>query len=50
MFKINQDDPTDLQIIGDAVDSGGDFPVSIAVSSSGNMVCVLNGGANNGVK
>lgn len=49
MFKINPNDPTSLRMVGNPVCSGGEFPVSIAVSEAKNMVCVLNGGAKNGV-
>ncbi|KAG8954275.1 hypothetical protein FRC04_000500 [Tulasnella sp. 424] len=44
MFKINPENPSDLTMIGQPVNSGGDFPLSIAVSEWG-QVCVLNGGA-----
>ncbi len=49
MFKINPNDPTNLKMIGNPVCSGGEFPMSIAVSLEKNMVCALNGGAINGV-
>ena len=50
MFKINPNDPSHIMMVGNPVSSGGDFPVSIAVSEPKNMVCVLNGGEVNGVK
>ncbi|CAG7851977.1 SubName: Full=Uncharacterized protein {ECO:0000313/EMBL:CCA66684.1} [Serendipita indica DSM 11827] len=49
MFRIDPNDPTRLTMVGNPVSSGGDFPVSIAVSEAKNMVCVLNGGEVNGV-
>jgi DNA-binding beta-propeller fold protein YncE len=49
MFKINPNNPATLKMVGSPVCSGGEFPVSIAVSPAKNMVCVLNGGAKNGV-
>ncbi|KAG8887697.1 hypothetical protein FRB99_004212, partial [Tulasnella sp. 403] len=44
MFAINPAAPTELTMIGQPVPTGGEFPVSIAASQSG-QVCVLNGGA-----
>lgn len=44
MFKINPENPSDLTMIGQPVNSGGEFPISVAVSDWG-QVCVLNGGA-----
>lgn len=49
MFKINPNNPTNLKMVGSPVCSGGEFPMSIAVSEDKNMVCVLNGGVKNGV-
>ncbi|EMD33526.1 hypothetical protein CERSUDRAFT_126221 [Gelatoporia subvermispora B] len=48
-FSINPSDPSAITMIGEPVSSEGEFPMSLAVSDSGNMVCVLNGGAVNGV-
>ncbi|KAG8924889.1 hypothetical protein FRC00_004573 [Tulasnella sp. 408] len=44
MFRINPENPSDLTMIGQPIKSGGEFPVSVAVSEWG-QVCVLNGGA-----
>jgi hypothetical protein len=49
MFAINPQNPTDIQMVGQPVSSGGEFPMSLAIKSDGSMVCVLNGGAVNGV-
>ena len=49
MLKINPNNPTNLKMVGSPVCSSGEFPVSVAVSEAKNMVCVLNGGAINGV-
>jgi len=49
MFKIDPDNPAMLTMVGSPVRSGGEFPVSIAASTAKNMICVLNGGAENGV-
>lgn len=37
-------DPTVLRLVGKPVSTGGDFPVSVAVSPRTGQVCVLNGG------
>ncbi|KAG8896713.1 hypothetical protein FRB99_008692 [Tulasnella sp. 403] len=44
MFAINPAAPIELAMVGQPVPTGGEFPVSIAVSKYG-QVCVLNGGA-----
>ncbi|TCD66899.1 hypothetical protein EIP91_000738 [Steccherinum ochraceum] len=49
MFKINPQDPTSLQQVGQPVSSGGEFPVSAAINKKGTQVCVLNAGLVNGV-
>ncbi|KAF8907851.1 hypothetical protein CPB84DRAFT_1744421 [Gymnopilus junonius] len=49
LFSIDTTDPTKLTQVGKAASSGGDFPVSVAINSKGNTVCVLNGGAKNGI-
>ena len=36
MFQISPNDPTQLSQVGSPVNSGGNFPVSIAVSSQSN--------------
>ena len=50
LFEINADSPSKLKKIGSPVNSGGEFPVSLAFSNSGSELCVLNGGAVNGVQ
>jgi len=49
MFFINPVNPLDIRMVGKPVSSGGEFPVSLAVSPSTGDVCVLNGGKVNGV-
>ncbi|EJD45997.1 hypothetical protein AURDEDRAFT_113892 [Auricularia subglabra TFB-10046 SS5] len=49
MFAINPNAPSQLQMIGNPVSSQGEFPVSIAVSSTSGNICVLNGGQLNSV-
>lgn len=49
MFKISRNDPTVLWMVGNPIGSEGEFPVAVAASEARNMVCVLNGGAVNGV-
>ncbi|KIJ33638.1 hypothetical protein M422DRAFT_778516 [Sphaerobolus stellatus SS14] len=48
-FEINKSDATKLTPIGKPVNSGGEFPVSVAVSQKTGLVCALNAGAVNGV-
>ncbi|KIJ51576.1 hypothetical protein M422DRAFT_157271, partial [Sphaerobolus stellatus SS14] len=48
-FAVDPRDPTKLQPIGKPVSSGGEFPVSVAVSKKRGLVCVLNAGRINGV-
>jgi len=50
MFSINPSQPAELSMVGSAVSSKGDFPISVAINPRGTMVCVLNGGAINGIK
>jgi len=50
MFTINPNDPADVKLAGKPAPSGGDFPMSVAVSKKRNMACVLNGGAKSGVR
>lgn len=50
MFNIDRNDPTHLEMVGTPVSSGGEFPISVAVSTRTGQVCVLNGGRINGVK
>jgi hypothetical protein len=49
MFNIDMTNPDILTMVGAPIGSEGEFPVSLAVSEVTNNVCVLNGGANNGV-
>lgn len=50
LFEINTQTPENLTMIGEPVNSGGEFPISLAFNKSGKQVCVLNGGAVNGIK
>ena len=50
MFKIDPSNPASLKMVGGPVSSGGEFPTSVAFSAAKNMVCVVNGGAINGVQ
>ncbi|KAJ7126985.1 hypothetical protein C8R44DRAFT_874080 [Mycena epipterygia] len=49
VFNIDPTNPTNLQMIGKPVGSGGEFPMSLAINKAGNMVCAVNGGFVNGV-
>ncbi|KAJ3865421.1 hypothetical protein EV359DRAFT_72429 [Lentinula novae-zelandiae] len=49
LFKIDENDPSNLTIVGEPISSGGHFPTSIAFNHAGDTVCVLNGGTINGV-
>jgi len=49
MFAINPSNPAQLKMVGQPVGSGGDFPMSLTVSSQTGQVCVLNGGTANGI-
>ncbi|KAI0777135.1 hypothetical protein BC629DRAFT_634728 [Irpex lacteus] len=50
LFSVNPQNPTEIQQIGQPVDTAGDFPISVAFNSKGTQACVLNaGGPNNGV-
>ena len=50
MFSINSKEPARLKMVGQPVNTGGEFPVSVAISKQSGQVCVLNGGRLNGVK
>jgi hypothetical protein len=50
LFKINPDDPTQINLLGTPVSSGGEFPVSLTFDKDGKHLCVLNSGQINGVK
>jgi len=49
VFSIDPTNPTNLEMIGKPVGSGGEFPMSLAINKAGNTVCAVNGGAVNGV-
>lgn len=49
MFNIDMTNPDVLTMVGAPIGSEGEFPMSLAVSEVSGSVCVLNGGANNGV-
>ncbi|KAI0828841.1 hypothetical protein BC628DRAFT_1487638 [Trametes gibbosa] len=49
LFSIDPKTPTNINPLGDVVSSEGEFPMSLAFNSDGNRLCVLNGGAVNGV-
>ncbi|PPQ96052.1 hypothetical protein CVT26_004684 [Gymnopilus dilepis] len=49
MFSINANNPSQLTMVGNPVSSEGEFPMSVAINENATMVCVLNGGAVNGV-
>jgi len=45
MFSIDTANPTYLTMVGEPVDTQGEFPVSVAYSSALKQACVVNGGA-----
>jgi hypothetical protein len=45
MFNIDTSDPTKLSLVGNPVDTQGEFPVAVAYSSTLQQACVVNGGA-----
>ncbi|KAL1941315.1 hypothetical protein VTO73DRAFT_7527 [Trametes versicolor] len=49
LFKIDPRKPTNITPLGDPVSSEGEFPSSVAFNADGSRLCVLNGGAINGV-
>jgi len=49
LFSINPNDPAQIHNIGKPVNSGGEFPMSLAFNAKGNQICALNGGKVNGV-
>jgi hypothetical protein len=49
-FKIAEDDPANLTMIGQPVSSHGDYAVSVAINKAEDKVCALNSGAVNGVR
>ncbi|KAI9664141.1 MAG: hypothetical protein M1829_006008 [Trizodia sp. TS-e1964] len=49
LFKIDETDATKLTLLGTPADTLGEFPVSVALSSSLKMACVANTGAKDGI-
>jgi len=51
-FSLFDIDPTDpgRPSFQATYHSGGDFPTSLAASPDGDLLCVLNSGANNGIR
>ncbi|KAG5638837.1 hypothetical protein H0H81_009608 [Sphagnurus paluster] len=49
LFKINPANPTNLEMVGKPVASGGEFPISVTINNSADRACTLNGGAVGGV-
>ncbi|KAF8636865.1 hypothetical protein AX17_003208 [Amanita inopinata Kibby_2008] len=49
LFRIDPENPTNLEMIGDPVPSGGDFPISVAMNNAEDVVCALNSGKVNNV-
>lgn len=50
LFNISSSDPTVLTMIGNPVDTNGDYPVSVTFNPQGTMACALNGGIRNGFR
>ncbi|KAK6981127.1 hypothetical protein R3P38DRAFT_3115185 [Favolaschia claudopus] len=49
VFAINGANPASLEMIGQPVSSGGEFPTSLVINEAGNRICAVNGGKVNGV-
>ncbi|MCJ1237611.1 hypothetical protein MMC14_005598 [Varicellaria rhodocarpa] len=49
MFKISAHDPTKLTLVGNPIDTAGDFPVTLAISTKHSLACVANTGAKAGI-
>jgi hypothetical protein len=49
MFSISWEDPTKLTLLGSPASTTGDFPVTVAISSSLGMACVGHSGVLSGV-
>ncbi|KAK6978219.1 hypothetical protein R3P38DRAFT_2809399 [Favolaschia claudopus] len=49
VFAINGANSASLEMIGEPVSSGGEFPTSLVINEAGDRVCVVNGGKVNGV-
>jgi hypothetical protein len=50
LFSIDAQQPARIQMLGQPMSSGGEFPMSVAFNKAGDKMCVLNGGQVNGVK
>ncbi|CDO71277.1 hypothetical protein BN946_scf184908.g34 [Trametes cinnabarina] len=50
LFSIDPRRPTNISHLGDPTSSEGEFPASLAFNADGSRLCVLIGGAVNGVK
>ncbi|MCJ1312338.1 hypothetical protein MMC25_006012 [Agyrium rufum] len=49
MFNIDPNSPTNLTLVGEPVDTLGDYPVSVAASAKLGQVCVANTGSYSGI-
>lgn len=49
MMMISADDPTKLTMVGSPVDTLGEFPVTVALSTKNSLACVANTGAKAGL-
>ena len=49
MMTISADDPTNLTMIGNPVNTLGEFPVTVALSPKNTLSCVANTGAKAGL-
>lgn len=49
LFSIDPRNPTQLKMVGEPVDTLGDFPVTVALSAPLSLACVANSGARAGV-
>ncbi|TFK68243.1 hypothetical protein BDN72DRAFT_769572 [Pluteus cervinus] len=49
LFSIDPNNPGKLTMVGFPISSEGEFPMSLAFDKEGKNLCVLNGGAVNGV-
>ena len=50
IFDIDPENPTELTPVGEAIESKGDFPESLAWNTRGDKLCVLNGGVDSSVQ
>lgn len=49
LFNIDEEDPTNITLVGMPAQVPGDFPVSVAASRLNNLVCVVTSGKQSGV-